>query len=47
MFKIAFSNIIDDAKYGTGKSGRNQRLGGQIKHDIVACIKAMTQFGAQ
>ena len=45
MFKIAFSNIIDDAFYGTGKSGRNVRKGSAIKKDIISCINALTRIG--
>lgn len=45
MFKIAFSNIIDDAVYGTGKAGRKSRKGSQIKRDIVSCINALTRIG--
>ena len=45
MFKIAFSNIVDDAFYGTGKSGRNVRKGSAIKRDIISCINALTRIG--
>lgn len=45
MFKIAFSNIIDDAIYGTGKSGRKIRKGSAIKRDIISCINALTKMG--
>lgn len=45
MFKIAFSNIIDDAIYGTGKSGRSVRKGSTIKRDIISCINALTRIG--
>lgn len=45
MFKIAFSNIIDDAFYGTGKAGRKVRKGSAIKRDIVSCINALTRIG--
>lgn len=45
MFKIAFSNIIDDAFYGTGKSGRKARRGSNIKKDIISCINALTRMG--
>lgn len=45
MFKIAFSNIIDDAFYGTGKSGRKVRKGSAIKRDIISCINALTRIG--
>lgn len=45
MFKIAFSNIIDDAFYGTGKNNRKARLGRQVKSDIMQCIKALTHLG--
>lgn len=46
MFKIAFSNIIDEAMYGTDKEGHPQRSGTQIKADIIACINALTSIGA-
>lgn len=46
MFKIAFSNIIDDALYGRGKSGRHARKGYDIKEDVIACINALTLIGA-
>ena len=46
MFKIAFSNIIDDALYGRGKSGRHARKGYDIKEDIIACVNALTLIGA-
>ena len=45
MFKIAFSNIIDDAVYGTKKSGRKVRRGDAIKRDIISCINALTRMG--
>ena len=45
MFKIAFSNIIDDALYGTGKAGRKVRKGSAIKRDIISCINALTRIG--
>lgn len=38
MFKIAFSNIIDDAMYG-------QRTGKQVKEDIIRCINKLTNLG--
>ena len=47
MFKIAFSNIIEDAYYGRGKSGRNQRTGRQIKQDIMRCINVLSELGAE
>lgn len=47
MFKIAFSNIIDDAEYGTNKKGRPSRKGYYIKRDIMACINALTRLGEQ
>jgi len=46
MFKIAFSNIIDDAMYGTKQKGREHRLGSDIKTDIMRCINALTTIGA-
>jgi len=47
MFKIAFSNIIDDAYYGTNKAGRKSRKGSDIKRDIVDCINALTRIGVE
>lgn len=47
MFKLAFSNIIDNAYYGTGKSGRRPRLGREVKADIMKCINALTDRGVQ
>lgn len=45
MFKLAFSNIIDRAMYGTGKSGRQSREGYKIKADIMRCISRLTNIG--
>ena len=45
MFKLAFSNIIDNAEYGTGKSGRQSRLGSEVKADIIRCILRLTNIG--
>lgn len=45
MFKIAFSNIIDDAEYGQGKSGQTSRTGAQIKEDIMKRILQLTNLG--
>lgn len=42
--KLAFSNIIDNAQYGRGKSGQQARSGRQIKLDVISCIKTLTQF---
>jgi len=47
MFKIAFSNIVDDELYGSGKSGRNQRTGKEIKKDIMRCINKLTALGVE
>jgi hypothetical protein len=47
MFKIAFSNIIDDAMYGTRKAGRSARKGSAIKRDIISCINALTRIGVE
>ena len=47
MFKIAFSNIIDNAMYGTKQKGREHRLGSDIKSDIMRCINALTTIGAR
>jgi hypothetical protein len=46
MFKIAFSNIIDDAMYGTKQKGREHRLGSDVKNDIMRCINSLTTIGA-
>lgn len=42
--KLAFSNIIDNAQYGRGKSDQQARSGRQIKLDVISCIKTLTQF---
>lgn len=52
MFKIAFSNILDNADYCIDKvdkdnNARKLRKGHHIKHDIMSCINALTQKGAQ
>lgn len=38
MFKIAFSNIVEDAMYG-------ERSGKQIRADIMSCINTLTKIG--
>ena len=50
MFKIAFSNILDNMMYGIGKIDSNGnpvklRNGNNIKHDIMSCIFALTEMG--
>lgn len=50
MFKIAFSNILDNMMYGIGKTDSNGnpvklRNGNNIKHDIMSCIFALTEMG--
>lgn len=45
MFKIAMSNIFDNEDYGLGKTGENIK-GRAIKNDIMACINALSQIGA-
>lgn len=45
MFKIAMSNIFDNEDYGLGKTGENIK-GKAIKNDIMACINALSQIGA-
>ena len=45
MFKIAFSNIFDDVYYGSSIKGKQTRLGGVIRQDIMNCVKAMTKVG--
>jgi len=42
MFKIAFSNIIDERQYGLGKSNHKIRLGSEIKKSIMRNISALT-----
>lgn len=43
MFKLAFSNIIEDATYG--HSSGNIRTGAQIKRDIMDTISHLTKKG--
>lgn len=38
MFKIAFSNIVEDAMYGG-------RTGHEIRADVMSCINALTKIG--
>lgn len=49
LFKLAFSNIIDDTEYGlnkyTDKGRRQSRKGYEIKHDIMSCINAIVLQG--
>lgn len=50
MFKLAFSNLFDDLKYGLNKAdwqgqSKSARYGRQIKADLMACINAMTMLG--
>lgn len=50
MFKLAFSNLFDDLKYGLNKAdwqgqSKPARYGRQIKTDLMACINAMTILG--
>lgn len=45
LLKIALSNIIDDAYYGTHKEGRTSRLGKDIKKDIIRCMNRLTNIG--
>lgn len=45
MFKIAMSNIFDNEDYGLGKTGENIK-GEALKNDIMACINALSQIGA-
>lgn len=47
MFKIAFSNIIEDAFYGGNKKHGNRRKGGVIRAHIMKCISALTNIGIQ
>ena len=52
MFKIAFSNILDNADYCINKfdkdgNPRKLRKGRDIKHDIMSCINALTYIGAK
>lgn len=51
MFKIAFSNILDNAYYCIDKKDkdgnhRNYRKGKDIKYDIMSCVNALTYKGA-
>lgn len=51
MFKIAFSNILDNADYCMNKKDkdgkpRKLRKGRDIKYDIMSCINALTYIGA-
>lgn len=45
MFKIAFSNVIDDLLYGSNRQDVKGRVGRDIKHDIMFCINALTNIG--
>ena len=52
MFKIAFSNILDNENYCINKydkdgKPRKLRKGRDIKHDIMSCINALTYIGAK
>ncbi|WP_173431861.1 hypothetical protein [Sharpea azabuensis] len=47
MFKILFSNILDNELYGLNKFDKKSRSGKQIKHDIMSCINALTLMGIQ
>jgi hypothetical protein len=38
MFKLAFSNIIDDAVYG-------DKTGAEIKKDIIRIVNELTKLG--
>ena len=42
MFKLAFSNLVDDEKYGHGDK---RRTGRAIRKDIMTTINLLTQFG--
>lgn len=50
MFKLAFSNLFDNLKYGLNKAdwqgqSKPSRYGREIKADLMACINAMTMLG--
>ena len=50
MFKIAFSNILDNENYCINKVDKNGkprklRKGRDIKYDIMSCINALTYIG--
>jgi len=50
MFKIAFSNILDNENYCINKvdkdgKPRKLRKGRDIKYDIMSCINALTYIG--
>lgn len=52
MFKIAFSNILDNEYYCIDKvdkdgNPRNYRKGRNIKYDIMSCVNALTYKGAR
>lgn len=52
MFKIAFSNILDNASYCIDKvdkdgNPRSYRKGRDIKYDIMSCVNALTYKGAR
>lgn len=52
MFKIAFSNILDNASYCIDKKDkdgnlRSYRKGRDIKYDIMSCVNALTYKGAR
>nr|DAY15056.1 MAG TPA: hypothetical protein [Caudoviricetes sp.] len=42
MFKLAFSNLVDDEKYGHGDK---RRTGRSIRKDIMTTINLLTEFG--
>ena len=42
MFKLAFSNLVDDEKYGHGDK---RRTGRAIRKDIMTTINLLTEFG--
>lgn len=45
MFKIAFSDIINEDFYGCDEDGTGGRSGKEIRTDIMACIDALTERG--
>lgn len=45
MFKLAFSNIVDEVLYGSDPSMRGQRNGHRVKNDIMAYVDELTSRG--
>lgn len=45
MFKIAFSDILENEFYGCDKEGNGGRSGKEIRTEIMSCINALTDRG--